>query len=57
MVTELYAAVFVVGALVLGLGLLSGVMQEHLPVTSPLLSLIAGVLLGPTGFGVLDASG
>jgi sodium/hydrogen antiporter len=56
-VAELYAAVLVVGALVLGLGLLSGLMQDRLPVTSPLLSLVAGVLLGPAGFGVLDPRG
>jgi sodium/hydrogen antiporter len=55
-VTELYAAVLVVGALVLGLGLLSGIIQERLPVTSPLLSLLAGVLLGPVGLGVFDAA-
>jgi sodium/hydrogen antiporter len=56
-VTELYTALLVVGALVLVLGLISGALQERLPASSPLLSLAVGVLLGPAGVGLLDASG
>lgn len=55
--TELYAGIFAVGALVLGLGLLSGVIPARLPLSMPLLALAAGLLLGPAGFGVFDPAG
>ena len=52
--TELHAAVFAVGALVLGLGLLSGVLTRRLPLSTPLLALAAGVALGPAVLGLFD---
>ncbi len=46
-------ALVTVGALVLALGLLSNVIQRA-PISTPILALLAGVLVGPTAFGLLD---
>ena len=43
-----------VGGLLLLLGMLGGVLKERTPVSEPLVALLAGVLIGPAAFGVLD---
>lgn len=53
-IAELYIALVVVGALVLLLGLFSALIHARLPVSIPLLCLIAGMCLGPAGVGILD---
>lgn len=54
-VRELYLALAVAGALLLGLGLLSKRL-EHLPLSPPLVALLAGVALGPAALGWLEPS-
>lgn len=51
---DLNAVLVIVGALVLLLGLISGFVHSRLPLSNPLLSLLAGVLLGPAGLDLLD---
>lgn len=51
---ELYIALVIVGGLVLILGVFSDPIKNHLPLSSPLLALLVGVVLGPSGFDVLD---
>ena len=46
-------ALVTVGALVLVLGLLSNVIQRS-PLSTPILALLAGVLVGPAALGLLD---
>jgi NhaP-type Na+/H+ or K+/H+ antiporter len=50
---ELYVALVAVGALVLVLGLLSNLLKEAF-FSAPMVALLAGVLLGPAGFGLLN---
>ena len=52
--SDLYAVLVVIGALVLGLGAVSGFIHSRLPLSTPLLSLLAGVAIGPAGFDLLD---
>ena len=51
---ELYVSLAAVGGLLLLLGVLGGLLKEHTPLSEPLLSLLAGVLIGPAIFGFLD---
>lgn len=51
---ELYVSLAAVGGLLLILGILGGLLKERTPVSEPLISLLAGVLIGPAAFGVLD---
>jgi NhaP-type Na+/H+ or K+/H+ antiporter len=55
--TELYASLAAVGGLLLLLGMLGGVLKERTPVSEPLVALLAGVLIGPAAFGLLDLAG
>src|SRR5215210_5590343 len=50
----LYLSLAAVGGLLLLLGLLGGLLKERTPVSEPLIALLAGVLIGPAAFGVLD---
>jgi sodium/hydrogen antiporter len=50
----LYVSLAAVGGLLLLLGLLGGLLKERTPVSEPLIALLAGVLIGPAVFGVLD---
>jgi NhaP-type Na+/H+ or K+/H+ antiporter len=50
----LYVSLAAVGGLLLLLGMLGGVIKERTPVSEPLIALLAGVLIGPAVFGVLD---
>jgi sodium/hydrogen antiporter len=43
-----------VGGLLLLLGMLGGLLKERTPVSEPLIALLAGVLIGPAVFGLLD---
>jgi sodium/hydrogen antiporter len=52
--TDLDGVLVVIGALVLGLGLISGLIHARLPVSTPLLSLLVGFALGPSGAGLFD---
>jgi sodium/hydrogen antiporter len=52
--SDLNAVLVTVGALVLGLGLVSGFIHSRLPLSTPLLALLAGVWIGPAGFDLLD---
>ena len=52
--TELYVSLAAVGGLLLVLGLLGGLLKERTPVSEPLIALLAGVLIGPAAFGLLD---
>src|ERR671918_1188900 len=52
--TELYVSLAAVGGLLLVLGMLGGVLKERTPVSEPLVALLAGVLIGPAGLGLLD---
>ena len=52
--TELYVSLAAVGGLLLVLGMLGGVLKERTPVSEPLVALLAGVLIGPAAFGLLD---
>jgi len=51
---ELYVSLAAVGGLLLLLGVLGGLLKERTPVSEPLIALIAGVLIGPAVFGLLD---
>lgn len=51
---ELYVSLAAVGGLLLLLGVLGGLLKERTPLSEPLLSLLAGVLIGPAIFGFLD---
>src|SRR5215207_553648 len=51
---ELYVSLAAVGGLLLVLGMLGGVLKERTPVSEPLVALLAGVLIGPAAFGLLD---
>jgi sodium/hydrogen antiporter len=50
----LYVSLAAVGGLLLLLGLLGGLLKERTPVSEPLIALLAGVLIGPAAFGLLD---
>ena len=52
--SDLNAVLVTVGGLVLGLGLVSGFIHSRLPLSTPLLALLAGVAIGPAGFDLLD---
>jgi sodium/hydrogen antiporter len=52
--SELYVSLAAVGGLLLLLGMLGGVLKERTPVSEPLISLLAGVLIGPAVFDLLD---
>jgi len=51
---ELYVSLAAVGGLLLVLGMLGGLLKERTFVSEPLIALLAGVLLGPAVFGLLD---
>lgn len=51
---ELYVSLAAVGGLLLVLGMLGGLLKERTPVSEPLIALLAGVLIGPAVFGLLD---
>lgn len=53
---ELYLIFVVIGGLILVLGLFSAPIKNNLPVSVPLLSMLLGILLGPTGVNFLDSS-
>ena len=50
----LYVSLAAVGGLLLLLGMLGGLLKERTPVSEPLIALLAGVLIGPAVFGLLD---
>src|SRR5215207_10244160 len=50
----LYVSLAAVGGLLLLLGMLGGVLKERAPGSEPLIALLAGVLIGPAVFGLLD---
>jgi sodium/hydrogen antiporter len=50
----LYVSLAAVGGLQLLLGMLGGLLKERTPVSEPLIALLAGVLIGPAIFGLLD---
>jgi sodium/hydrogen antiporter len=50
----LYVSLAAIGGLLLLLGLLGGLLKERTPLSEPLIALIAGVLIGPAIFGLLD---
>src|SRR5215216_2272702 len=50
----LYVSLAAVGGLLLLLGLLGGLLKERTPLSEPLIVLIAGVLIGPAIFRLLD---
>lgn len=52
--SELYVSLAAVGGLLLILGMLGGLLKERTFVSEPLVALLAGVLLGPAVFGLLD---
>ena len=52
--SELYVSLAAVGGLLLLLGMLGGLLKERTPVSEPLIALLAGVLIGPAVFGLLD---
>ncbi len=52
--SEINIAIMTLGGLVLGLGLLSGWLKERLFLSDPLIALVAGVLLSPSVFGLID---
>ncbi|WP_414565319.1 MULTISPECIES: cation:proton antiporter [unclassified Anabaena] len=52
--SEINIALLTLGGLVLGLGLLSGWLKEQLFLSDPLIALVAGVLLSPSVFGLID---
>lgn len=39
------------------LGMLAGLLKERTPISEPLIALLAGVLIGPAVFGLLDLAG
>lgn len=51
---ELYVSLAAIGGLLLILGMLGGLLKERTFVSEPLIALLAGVLLGPAVFGMLD---
>jgi sodium/hydrogen antiporter len=50
----LYVSLAAVGGLLLLLGMLGGLLKERTPISEPLIALLAGVLIGPAAFGLLD---
>ena len=52
--SELYVSLAAVGGLLLVLGVLGGLLKERTPISEPLIALLAGVLIGPAVFGLLD---
>lgn len=52
--SEINLALMTIGGLVLGLGLLSGWLKERLFLSDPLITLVVGVLLSPSVFGLID---
>src|SRR5829696_7446576 len=50
----LYVSLAAVGGLLLLLGMLGGLLKERTPLSEPLIALLAGVLIGPAAFGLLD---
>ncbi len=50
---EINTALVVIGAVVLVIGLLSNLLRSTF-VSTPMVALLAGVLVGPAGFGLLD---
>jgi sodium/hydrogen antiporter len=52
--SALYVSLAAIGGLLLLLGLLGGLLKERTPLSEPLIALIAGVLIGPAIFGLLD---
>jgi NhaP-type Na+/H+ or K+/H+ antiporter len=52
--SDLDPVLVVIGALVLGLGVVSGLVHTRLPLSTPLLALLTGVAIGPAGFDLLD---
>jgi NhaP-type Na+/H+ or K+/H+ antiporter len=53
---DLYVALAVIGGLLLVLGLLTGLINNVVPASEPLIALLAGVLIGPAALGWLDLS-
>ena len=52
--SALYVTLPAIRGLLLLLGLLGGLFKERTPLSEPLIALIAGVLIGPAIFGLLD---
>ncbi|MBA2714018.1 MAG: cation:proton antiporter, partial [Rubrobacteraceae bacterium] len=52
--SELYVSLAAVGGLLLVLGMLGGLLKERTPVSEPFIALLAGVLIGPAVFRLLD---
>ncbi|MDP8926212.1 MAG: cation:proton antiporter [Actinomycetota bacterium] len=52
--SELNVALAAVGGLLVVLGLLTNLIKDTVFVSEPLLALLAGVLIGPAAFGLLD---
>ena len=50
----LYMSLAAVGGLLLVLGMLGGLLKERTPVSEPVIALLAGALIGPAVFGLLD---
>lgn len=55
--SDLNAVLAGVGGLVLLLGLFSGYIHGRLPLSDPLLALLAGIAIGPAGASLLDPAG
>jgi len=55
--TELYVALAAIGGLLLILGMLAGLIHESGFLSEPLFALLAGVLVGPAVFDLLDLAG
>jgi NhaP-type Na+/H+ or K+/H+ antiporter len=55
--TDLYIALAAIGGLLLILGMLAGLIHESGFLSEPLFALLAGVLIGPAVFDLLDLSG
>jgi sodium/hydrogen antiporter len=53
---QLNVVLFVVGALALGLGLISRLIRR-IPISEPLVAVLLGVAIGPIGLGVVDLGG
>jgi NhaP-type Na+/H+ or K+/H+ antiporter len=51
---ELYVALAVIGALLLVLGLFTGLINKAAYASEPLIALVAGILIGPAALGWLD---
>lgn len=54
--SEFYVSLAAVGGLLLLLGVLGGLLKERTPISEPLISLLAGVLIGPADFDLLDVA-